>query len=63
MKDNDTVNQTKDSSLWIGGGEVGEYLATLDWEHHPMGPVAEWPQSLQVSKSLDISSAILKLSS
>jgi PAS domain S-box-containing protein len=30
-----------------GGGEMGERMRTLDWAKTPLGPAADWPQSLK----------------
>src|ERR1700727_744663 len=32
-----------------GGGEMGERTRALDWSKTPVGPVAEWPQSLRIA--------------
>ncbi|WP_367127637.1 SpoIIE family protein phosphatase [Saccharothrix sp. HUAS TT1] len=37
-------------------GEVGRNLAAVDWEATPLGPRAEWPQSLQTAVSILLSS-------
>ncbi|MFC4531799.1 SpoIIE family protein phosphatase [Sphaerisporangium dianthi] len=36
--------------------EVGRDLATVDWDATPLGPPAEWPQSLQTAVSILLSS-------
>ncbi|MEG2902217.1 MAG: hybrid sensor histidine kinase/response regulator, partial [Massilia sp.] len=35
-----------------GGGDMGALLRTLDWAHHPLGPLAAWPQPLRTAVSL-----------
>ena len=32
-----------------GGGELGARLRAFDWDAHPLGPPARWPQSLQTA--------------
>ena len=32
-----------------GGGEMGERTRAFDWSNTPVGPVADWPQSLKVA--------------
>lgn len=34
-------------SLFVGGGELGELMRTLDWQSTPLGPPDAWPQSLR----------------
>ena len=31
----------------LGGGEMGARIRAFDWEAHPLGPIAGWPQSLK----------------
>jgi signal transduction histidine kinase/two-component SAPR family response regulator len=40
-----TANPTLD--FLAGGGEVGARLRTLEWGETPLGPPADWPQSLK----------------
>jgi signal transduction histidine kinase len=35
-----------------GGGEMGERMRALDWSATPLGPVAQWPQSLRSTVSM-----------
>src|ERR1700760_2932199 len=35
-----------------GGGEVGALMRAKDWSKTPLGPVANWPQSLRTAVSL-----------
>jgi signal transduction histidine kinase len=38
---------------WLaGGGEMGGRMRALDWSRTPLGPVAEWPQSLRSAVSI-----------
>jgi hypothetical protein len=32
-----------------GGGAIGERLHTVDWTASPLGPPADWPQSLKTA--------------
>ena len=34
-------------ALLAGGGEMGERTRAFDWSKTPLGPIAEWPQSLK----------------
>ena len=38
------------------GGDVGREHARVDWASTPLGPVDRWPQSLQTSVSVMLSS-------
>ena len=40
----------------IGGGGMGELMRAKDWSQTPLGPVAEWPQSLRTSVSTCLNS-------
>ncbi len=39
-----------------GGGEMAERVRTFDWSNNPVGPVAEWPQSLKTAVSICLTS-------
>jgi PAS domain S-box-containing protein len=42
---------------WLaGGGEMGALMRTRDWSDSPLGPPEIWPESLQLSASICISS-------
>lgn len=44
-------------SPWLaGGGEMGQLMRTRDWSDSPLGPPESWPESLQLSASICISS-------
>lgn len=38
------------------GGEAGEILRRIDWRRQPIGPVAQWPQSLRTALSICLAS-------
>jgi PAS domain S-box-containing protein len=35
--------------LFTGGGEMGRRMQAFDWSRHPLGPPAQWPQSLRTT--------------
>lgn len=39
-----------------GGGEMGERMRAFDWSTSPVGPPAQWPQSLKTAVSICIGS-------
>jgi hypothetical protein len=39
-----------------GGGEMGERMRAKDWAATPLGPVAEWPQSLKTAVRIMLTS-------
>ena len=39
------------------GGQTGELLRSMDWHNHPLGPPAQWPQSLKTSVGIVLHSA------
>ncbi|HEU5131986.1 MAG TPA: hypothetical protein VFT26_07790, partial [Pyrinomonadaceae bacterium] len=45
-----------DLSFLSGGGEMGERMRAFDWSSSPVGPAAQWPQSLKTAVSICISS-------
>jgi signal transduction histidine kinase len=45
-----------DLSFLNGGGEMGERMRAFDWTTSPVGPPAEWPQSLKTAVSICIGS-------
>ncbi len=49
------LTRTVDDFL-IGGGEMGKVIAAKDWSETPLGPVANWPQSLRTTVSLCLAS-------
>jgi PAS domain S-box-containing protein len=42
--------------VFAGGGDVGRDLATVSWASTPLGPPAEWSQSLRTAVSILLSS-------
>ncbi|MGB9446214.1 MAG: response regulator, partial [Candidatus Acidiferrum sp.] len=50
--------QTEENAIpWLaGGGEMGELMRTQDWSDSPLGPPEQWPESLQLTASICISS-------
>src|SRR5262245_62172801 len=49
------MNGTFDRVL-ATGGEAGALIAHIDWERHPLGPIAGWPQSLKTALSICLAS-------
>jgi PAS domain S-box-containing protein len=47
---------TDDLSWLDGGGSMGALIREMDWSATPLGPLAQWPQSLRTSVSLCLSS-------
>jgi Osmosensitive K+ channel histidine kinase len=45
-----------DLNFLSGGGEMGERMRVFDWSTSPVGPPAEWPQSLKTAVSICIGS-------
>lgn len=40
-----------------GGGAMGERIRAFDWANHPLGPPAQWPDSLRMALSLCLNSS------
>lgn len=51
-----TAANPADLSFLSGGGEMGERMRAFDWSTSPVGPPAEWPQSLKTAVSICIGS-------
>lgn len=51
-----TAAAPADLSFLSGGGEMGERMRAFDWSTSPVGPAAEWPQSLKTAVSICIGS-------
>jgi PAS domain S-box-containing protein len=50
MKQSATRTSEQDPLAFLaGGGEMGERTRGFDWSKTPVGPVAEWPQSLKTA--------------
>ncbi|MHB1935897.1 MAG: PAS domain-containing protein [Acidobacteriaceae bacterium] len=45
-----------DLDFLAGGGEMGARVRELDWSKTPLGPIAQWPQSLKTSVSTCLNS-------
>ena len=45
-----------DEAFLRGGGELGRLIAGFDWATTPLGPIAEWKQSLRSAVSICLSS-------
>ncbi len=45
-----------DLNFLSGGGEMGERMRAFDWSTSPVGPPAQWPQSLKTAVSICIGS-------
>ncbi|MES2525617.1 MAG: ATP-binding protein [Bdellovibrionota bacterium] len=52
------MNSEKKIKLhWLtGGGEMGALIASKDWSQTPLGPIENWPSSLQTTVSLCLAS-------
>jgi PAS domain S-box-containing protein len=42
--------------IFAGGGEMGALMRQHDWSRTPVGPVADWPQSLRTALSILLAS-------
>jgi len=40
------------NDLFTGGGDMGALIASIDWSYTPLGPLEQWPQSLQTAVSV-----------
>jgi PAS domain S-box-containing protein len=47
-----------DEGFLIGGGAVGELIRAFDWAATPLGPIAQWPQSLKTTVGLILRSPV-----
>ena len=52
----DGTSESPELSFLSGGGEMGARMRAFDWSTSPVGPVAEWPQSLKTAVSICIGS-------
>jgi PAS domain S-box-containing protein len=43
-------------SCLTGGGETGRWLRDIDWSNNPLGPVEQWPVSLQTAVRIVLNS-------
>jgi two-component sensor histidine kinase len=44
------------SAFLNGGGRAAATIAQIDWSKNPMGPIAQWPQSLKTALGMMLSS-------
>ena len=55
-KDPEDTSASPELSFLSGGGEMGARMREFDWSTSPVGPAAEWPQSLKTAVSICIGS-------
>jgi signal transduction histidine kinase len=51
-----TETDLPELSFLSGGGEMGARMRAFDWSSSPVGPAADWPQSLKTAVSICINS-------
>ena len=51
-----STTDAADLTFLSGGGEMGERMRKFDWSTSPVGPPAQWPQSLKTAVSICIGS-------
>jgi signal transduction histidine kinase len=51
-----TGEDLRELSFLSGGGEMGARMRAFDWSSSPVGPAADWPQSLKTAVSICIGS-------
>jgi signal transduction histidine kinase len=56
VRSHTTSADSADLSFLGGGGEMGERMRAFDWSSSPVGPAANWPQSLKTAVSICIGS-------
>lgn len=47
---------SQQAEFLAGGGAMGERVRAFDWDHHPIGPISGWPQSLRSALSICLNS-------
>ncbi len=52
----ESARRAKAEDLFSGGGEMSALMREHDWSQTPVGPVAEWPQSLRTALSILLTS-------
>ena len=52
----DGTSEKPELSFLSGGGEMGARMRAFDWSTSPVGPAADWPQSLKTAVSICIGS-------
>src|SRR4029079_12260936 len=50
------MNNMSHPGWLIGGGEMGARTRALDWAATPLGPLADWPQSLRSAVGMMLAS-------
>jgi hypothetical protein len=51
------VGESGEQATWpIGGNEMAERIRSHNWSETPLGPIAQWPQSLRTIVDLLLSS-------
>jgi PAS domain S-box-containing protein len=50
------MEDTAPLPVFAGGGEMGELTRAFDWSKTPLGPMAQWPQSLRSALSICLNS-------
>lgn len=55
-KSPDSTSDSHGLSFLNGGGEMGARMRAFDWSSSPVGPAANWPQSLKTAVSICIGS-------
>lgn len=56
---NDAATTSKDDlAFLLRGGETGALIAGHDWSRTPLGPIAQWPQSLKTTVGLLLHSPV-----
>ncbi|MEP7218049.1 MAG: ATP-binding protein, partial [Bacteroidota bacterium] len=53
---NSAPDRKADQDFLSGGGEMGERMRAFDWSGTPLGPAAEWPQSLKTAVRIVLTS-------
>ena len=51
------MEQTADTAIFAGDGEMRARCRAMEWAATPLGPVAAWPQSLRTAADMVLSSA------
>ena len=51
-------SQSSTPTFPVGGGELGALIRARDWAATPLGPIADWPQSLCAAVALCLGSAV-----
>ncbi len=51
-------NRPVPDDLFIGGGEMGALIRSLDWSATPVGAIETWPQSLRTTLSICLNSNV-----